>query len=116
MWRFWPHFKRLWAATGTIAVGLAVNYLYALWGGQSAPSLRDLSGLLYGYWYWTGGALILFAMISVVAARAQRKHEAPRFIGTEPDRRARSVKTQQIAITAPHAAAAPMFGRDEELS
>jgi len=116
MWRFWPHFKRLWAATGTIAVGLAVNYLYALWGGQSAPSLRDLSGLLYGYWYWTGGALILFAMISVVAARAQRKHEAPRFIGTEPDRRARSVKTQQIAITAPHAAAAPMFGREEELA
>ena len=28
----WPHFKRIWAAAGAIAVGLAVNYLYALVG------------------------------------------------------------------------------------
>ena len=54
MWRLWPHFKRLWAVAGTIAVGLAVNYLYDLWGRQSAPSLRDLSGFLHEYGYWTG--------------------------------------------------------------
>ena len=81
MWWLWQHFKRIWAAAGAIAVGLAVNYLYGLWGKQSVPDLRHLSDLLYGYWYWTGGALILFAIVSVFAERAHRRHAAPHFIG-----------------------------------
>jgi len=42
IWWLWPHFKRIWAAFGAITVGLAVNYLYGLWGKQSVPDLRRL--------------------------------------------------------------------------
>jgi AAA ATPase domain len=81
MWLLWPHFKRIWAGAGASWVGLAVNYVFAVVGKQSVPNLRDLSSLLYGYRYLTGGVLMLFAVASVFAKRAHRRHEAPHFIG-----------------------------------
>jgi hypothetical protein len=81
MWWLWPHFRRIWTAAGAIAVGLAVNYLFALWGEQSVPSVQRLTHFLWDSWYVTGGVLILFAVVSVFAERAYRWHVAPHFIG-----------------------------------
>ena len=112
MWWLWPHFKRIWAAAGAIAAGLAVNYLFALWGRQSVPSLRDLSSLLYGYWYLTGGVLILFAIISVFAERAHRRLAAPHFIGQLRGRKGAKL----LPLPASTAAAARLIvGREDEL-
>ena len=83
IWWLWPHFKRIWTAFGAITVGLAVNYLYGLWGKQSVPDLRRLADFLYSYWYWTGGALAFFAIVSVFVEQANRRHAKPRFIGEE---------------------------------
>ena len=89
MWWLWPHFKRIWTAFGAITVGFAVNYLYGLWGKQSVPDLRRLADFLLGYWYWAGGALTFFAIISIFAERAHRRHATPtpHFIGEVRGRR-----------------------------
>src|SRR5260370_15752832 len=89
MWRLWPLFKRLGAGVGTVAAGLAVKDLFAVWTHQSVPDAERFSRFPLGHWYWAGGGLTLFAIISVVAARAHRPHKAPRFIGVAPGRRAR---------------------------
>ena len=73
----WPHSKRLWAMVATVIVGLTINYLYGLWGEQSVPSVHRLSRFLGDSWYWAGSALMLFAILSVIASRAHRRHEAP---------------------------------------
>jgi membrane protein implicated in regulation of membrane protease activity len=74
---------------GTVAAGLTARYLFALWSNQSVPMVERFSRFPSGYWYWAGGGLTLFAIISVVAARAHRRHAAPRFIGAAPGRRTR---------------------------
>src|SRR6202047_4660521 len=115
MWRLWPLFKRLWAAVGTVAAGLAVKDLLAVWTKQSVPDVERFSRFPLGHWYWAGGGLTLFAIISVVAARAHRRHKAPRFIGVAPGRRARQeVKVPPLA--APVAATPLMVGREGELA
>ena len=112
---FWPHFKRLWAMAATVIVGLTINYLYGLWGEQSVPSVHRLSRFLGDSWYWAGGALMLFAIVSVIAARAHRRHEAPHFIGATPGRRLRrGAKVQPLS--APAAAATLIVGREGELT
>ena len=80
--------RRIWAATGAIAVGLAVNYLFAIWGKQSVPHLHDLTDLLASNWYWTAGAMVVLIGLSIAAERAHRKHEsrAPRALRTKRGR------------------------------
>jgi len=60
------------------------RYLFALWSDQSVPNVERFSRFPWGYWCWAGGGLTLFAIISVVAARAHRQHAAPRFSGAAP--------------------------------
>src|ERR1700726_4342072 len=55
MWRLWPLFKRLWAAVGTVAAGLAVKDLIAVWTKQSVPEVERFSRFPLGHWYWGGG-------------------------------------------------------------
>src|SRR5260370_41553976 len=110
MWRLWPLFKRLWAAVGTVAAGLAVKDLVAVWTHQSVPDVERFSRFPLGHWYWAGGGLTLFAIISVVAASAQRRHKAPRFIGAAPGRRARQ-PTELPPLPAP-AGTPLMAGRE----
>jgi predicted ATPase len=114
MWRLWPIFKRLWAAAGTVAAGLAIKDLVAFWANQSVPDLRRFSRFPWGYWYWTAGALTLFAIVSLFAARAHRRHKAPRFIGIAPGRARNGAKLPTLA--APTAAVTLMVGREGELS
>jgi predicted ATPase len=114
MWRLWPVFKRLWGAAGTVAAGLAIKDLVAFWTNQSVPDLRRLSRFPWDYWYWTAGALTLFAIVSIFAARAHRRHKAPRFIGIAPGRARNEAKLP--TLTAPTAAVALMVGRESELS
>src|ERR1700687_421976 len=115
MWRLWPLFKRLWAAVGTVAAGLAVKDLIAVWTKQSVPEVERFSRLPLGHWYWGGGGLTLFAIISVVAARAHRRHKAPRFIGVAPGRRAHK-EAKLPPLPAPAAATPLMVGREGELA
>src|SRR5580704_17458914 len=112
MWRLWPLFKRLWAAVGTVAAGLAVKDLLAVWTKQSVPDVERFSRFPLRHWYWAGGGLTLFAIISVVAARAHRRHAAPRFIGAAPGRRTRQWST----LPPPPAPAPLMVGRETELA
>src|SRR5258708_8748778 len=88
MWRLWPLFKRLWTAVGAVAAGLAVKDLFAVWTKQSVPDVERFSRFPLGHWYWAGGGLTLFAIISVVAARAHPRHQTPPFIRVAPGRRA----------------------------
>jgi tetratricopeptide (TPR) repeat protein len=113
MWWLWPHFKRIWAMAATVVAGLTINYLYGVWGRQSVPSLRDLSSILFAYWYLTGGVLILLAAASIFAERAHRRHVAPRFIGE-----ARGRKTARLSPlpASPTVASTLVVGRDEELA
>jgi hypothetical protein len=112
LWWLWPHFRRLWAMAGTVAAGLTARYLFALWSNQSVPKVERFLRFPSGYWYWAGGGLMLFAIISVVAARAHRRHAAPRFIGAAPGRRAR-----QWSKLPPASALVPlMVGREGELA
>ena len=55
-------------------------------------------------------------MVSVAAARAHHKHEAPRFVGVEPARRTRRPSTHPIGSPAPPVSAVPMVDREEELA
>jgi hypothetical protein len=88
IWWLWPHFKRIWTAFGAITVGLAVNYLYGLWGKQLVLDLRRLADFLYSYWYWTGGALAFFAIVSVFAEHASTTRNAAFYRrGARPRRR-----------------------------
>src|SRR5215469_2112582 len=96
MWRLWPLLRRLWAAVGTVAAGLAVKDLFAVWTKQSVPDVERFSRFPLGHWYWAGGGLTLFAIISVVAARAHRRHKAPRFIGVAAGRRAQDRKSTRL--------------------
>jgi hypothetical protein len=114
MWRLWPHVKRMWTAAGAIAVGLAVNYLFAVWGRQSVPSLGDLSSLLYSYWYLTGGILIFFAIVSAFAERAHRRHAAPHFIGESNGRKGAELPSLP-ATTIAAKASTLIVGRESEL-
>jgi predicted ATPase len=57
----------------------------------------------------------LFAIISVVAARAHRRHKAPRFIGVAPGRRAHK-EAKGPPLAAPVAATPLMVGREGELA
>jgi hypothetical protein len=114
MWWLWPSFKRLWAMAATVIAGLTINYLYGLWGEQSVPSVQRLSRFLWDSWPWTGGALTLFAIVSVFAARAHRRHEAPHFIGAAPGRRVRK-EAKLPSPPASTAAATLMVGRESEL-
>jgi predicted ATPase len=113
MWLFWPHFKRIWAGAGAFSVGLAVNYVFAVVGKQSVPNLRDLSSLLYGYRYLTGGVLMLFAVASVFAKRAHRRHEAPHFIGEMRGRRGAKLPPLRGSK---NVAATLIVGREGELA
>jgi len=113
MWWMWPHFKRIWAAAGAIAVGLAVNYLYGLMGNQSVPDLERFLHFLLGYWPLAGGVLILFALVSVFAERAHRRHEAPHFIGEVRDRKGAKLPPLVASTTA---ASTLIVGREGELS
>jgi predicted ATPase len=113
MWRLWPLFKRLWAAVGTVAAGLAVKDLFALWTKQSVSDVERFSRFPLGHWYWAGGGLTLFAIMSVVAARAHRRHKAPRFIGVAPGRRARK-EAKVPPLAAPVATTPLMVGREGE--
>jgi hypothetical protein len=61
-----------------------------------------------------GGALTLFAIVSVFAARAHRRHEAPHFIGAAPGRRVRK-EAKLPSPPASTAAATLMVGRESEL-
>ena len=70
---------------------------------------------LSGHWYWAGGGLTLFAIISVVAARAHQRHKAPRFIGVAPGRRPRK-EAKVPPLAAPVAATPLMVGREGELA
>jgi adenylate cyclase len=88
MWWLWPHLKRIWAVTGAVAVSLAANYLFAVWGRQSVPRLADLSGFLYIDWYWAGAALITLGIFSGLAARAHRTHLARQLMSAGSERRA----------------------------
>jgi tetratricopeptide (TPR) repeat protein len=116
MWWLWPHFRRLWAAAGAIAVGLAVNYLYGLLGNQSVPDLQRFSHFLWGYWEWAGGSLVILAIVSVFAERAHRRHEAPHFIGTAPGRRGRKGAKLPPLPASITAASTLMVGREGELT
>src|SRR5260370_21366842 len=115
MWRLWPLFKRLGAGVGTVAAGLAVKDLFAVWTKQSVPDVERFSRFPLGHWYWAGGGLTLFAIISVVAARAHRRHKAARFIGVAPGRRARK-EAKLPPLAAPGAATPLMVGREGELA
>jgi hypothetical protein len=103
------------AAVGTVAAGLAVKDLLAVWTKQSVPDVERFSRFPLGHWYWAGGGLTLFAIISAVAARAHRRHKAPRFIGVAPGRRARK-EAKVPPLAAPVAATSLMVGRDGELA
>jgi hypothetical protein len=115
MWRLWPLFKRLWTAVGAVTAGLAVKDLFAVWTNQSVPDVERFSRFPLGHWYWAGGGLTLFAIISVVAARAHRRHKAPRFIGAAPGRRAHK-EAKGPPLAAPVAATPLMVGREGELA
>ena len=105
MWRLWPLFRRLWAAVGTIAAGLAIKDLFAVWTNQSVPDIERLSRFQLGHWYWAGGGMTLFAIVSVVAARAHRRHKAPRFIGVRrAAARARERSCRRSPRPSPHPA------------
>ena len=112
IWWLWPHFKRIWTACGAITVGLAVNYLYGLWGKQSVPDLRRLADFLYSYWYWTGGALAFFVVVSLFAEHAHRRHATPRFIGEERGRKGAKMPPLPASSTA---ASTLIVGREGEL-
>ena len=79
MWWAWPHLRRLWAAVGTITVGLVVTWLYSLLSEQALPHLRIASFLLHDYWPWLGAGLLALTTVSIVAERAHRQHAAFRF-------------------------------------
>ena len=68
IWRLWPHFKRIWAGAGAIAIWSAVNYLYGLMGNQSVPDLQCFLRLLLSYRSVVGAGLISFAGASVIAS------------------------------------------------
>ena len=112
LWWLWPHFKRIWTAFGAVAVGLVVNYIYGLWGKQSVPDLRRLADFLYSYWYWAGGALTFFAIVSIFAERAYRRHATPHFIGEV--RRRKGAKLPPAA-TSSITASTRIVGRADEL-
>jgi AAA ATPase-like protein len=80
-------------------VGLAVNYLFAVWGEQSIPSVQRLTHFLWNSWYWTGGVLIVFAVVSVLAEREYRRHAAPRFIGEVRGRKGAKLPPLPAATT-----------------
>jgi hypothetical protein len=42
-----------------------ISYLYGLLDEQSVPSLQWVSRMLWGDWEWTGGSLMIFAIISM---------------------------------------------------
>ncbi len=81
MWWLWPHFRRVWAAAGTIVAGLLVSYLYGLSSRQPLPDQRVIAALLINYWPWLAASVTVLAAASIVLARAHRRHEAPHFIG-----------------------------------
>jgi predicted ATPase len=112
IWWLWPHFRRIWTAFGAITVGLAINYLYGLWGKQSVPDLRRLADFLYSYWYWTGGALAFFAIVSVFAEQAYRRHATLHFIGEERSRKGAKMPPLPASSTA---APTLIVGREGEL-
>jgi hypothetical protein len=113
MWWLWPHFRRIWAATGAIALGLVVNYLFAVWGRQSVPSLHDLSSLLYAHLCLTGSVLRSFAIVSLFAERAHRRREAPHFIGEIRGRQGAKALPLPTSSTTPSTL---IVGRDGELT
>lgn len=76
MWWLWPHLRRLWAAAGTITVGLAIDCLYGWLGNQSLPSLQHLADFLWLYRYWSSGLLMGLVTISIAAQRAHSRREA----------------------------------------
>jgi hypothetical protein len=112
VWWLWPHFKRIWTVFGAVAVGLAVNYVYGLWSNQSVPDVRRFADFLYSYWYWLGGALAFFAIVSIFAERAHRRHATPHFIGEESGRKgAKMPRIPASSITA----STLIVGREDEL-
>jgi hypothetical protein len=112
VWWLWPHFKRLWTAFGAVAVGLAVDYLYGLWGKQSVPDVRRLVDFLYSYWYWIGAALAFFAIVSIFTERAHRRHAMPYFIGEESGRKGAKMPRLPASSTK---ASTLIVGREDEL-
>jgi hypothetical protein len=117
MWWLWPYFKRIWAMAATVVAGLTINYLYGLWGRQSVPSLGDLSSILYRYWYFTGGLLAVFVVVSVFAERAHRRHEvrAPKTLRAWQSRRDR-FKRQASPDASLNTSTSMMVGRTGELA
>ena len=51
MWWMWPHLRRLWAALGTVGVGLTINYLYGVWDNESVPNLSLVTNFLTKNWW-----------------------------------------------------------------
>jgi TolB-like protein/Tfp pilus assembly protein PilF len=76
MWRLWPHLRRLWAAAGTVIAGLAVTWLYSVLSEQAQPHLHVTINLLDAYGPWLGAILFGLTTLSLLAARAHRRHEA----------------------------------------
>src|SRR5215469_11562128 len=74
MWWLWPHLRRLWAAVGTVTVGLVVTWLYSLLSEQPLPHSRVALEILDDYWPWFGAALLALTTLSVVAERAHSRY------------------------------------------
>ena len=111
----WPHLRRLWAALGTVGVGLTINYLYGIWDNESVPHLSLVANFLTKNCYWSAGALLLLITVSIFAERAHRRHLAPHFIGEHPRPTRRTVPETPPPV-APLIPAARLVGRDSEIA
>jgi len=57
MWWLRPHLRRLWAAAGSLTVGLAVSYIYSFTTKRPLPDQRFVESFLGDHWRWLSAAL-----------------------------------------------------------